>query len=512
MRRLSGINENNDILTKIISFFAIVLFLIIVIAKGAYLFDLLPVALAAVGCALLITIVFLWFKIDKIHEIVIRIFSLADVMSNKKKFLILLFVALSTKLLAVFIFQIVSINDNSDINVYVTTSNELAEYGVAKSYANYCYSFSHMYWFSVFLLPVTKIFGVSQFAYSIFLTLILTTSTMLLFDTVCYYCKKSCAFIAFMIFTLLPSQILLPQYVTHEIASLFFLSIAIWLYFKWYAKCDKKIHKFIVLLLTFVSLLFCSAVNAIGLVAIIAFAVVFLIEFVRKHSLKNFLVSVTKMICLLLVFAIGVFILNIIQVNYSEIDYKKINNNKLQWTLYVGSNYESKGQWYLDTRWDNFPDTYDQNEVNKYHQDLISERYNELLSNPEKAITLLKDKLVTIWGNFTYSTGYTNENIINKTMQSFYNKFLFKPFCLVEYLMLTLLSILGLFLIIMQYKQKKGLFYVFCELYLLGTTALLLLTECRNKYIISIVPVFVMTVALMIDMDRSTNNPVTVVK
>lgn len=163
---------------------------------------------------------------------------------------------------------------------------------------------------------------------------------------------------------------------------------------------------------------------------------------------------------------------------------------------------KSKGHWYLDTQWDNYPTEYNQEDVHKYHNKLISERYNELLSNPEKAITLLKDKIVTIWGNFSYSTNFTNETINNNAVKSIYNKFLFKPFCLIEYGVLTLFSILGLFLIIKQNKQKKGLLYVFCVLYLLGTTALLLITECNNKYTITMVPIFIMTVALMLDMNH----------
>lgn len=258
MRKLSGTNQKNDSLTKIISFFAIILFFLIVIAKTVYLFDIFPAIVAVIGCAALATIVFLWFKFDSINDNTVKVFYFADDMSYKKKLLLLSLLSLTTKLLAILVFRIDSINAHPDINVYVTTSNELAENGVANSYANYCYSFSHMYWFSVFLLPVTKIFGISQLSYSIYLSLILTVSTMLLFDTVCYYYKKSSAFIAFVIFTLLPSQILLPQYVTHEIASLFFLCIALWLYFKWYAKCNKNISKIIILSLSFVSLLFCS--------------------------------------------------------------------------------------------------------------------------------------------------------------------------------------------------------------------------------------------------------------
>ena len=511
MRKPNCLHRSNDILTKIITTFATVLFFCIVIVKGAYLFDIIPIVVAIVGCGILTIIIFSYFRINKIRQIIYNLFSFADDLSYKRKILLLLLTSLITKLLAISIFQINSLI-HPDINVYVTTSNEIAEYGVAKSYANYCYSFSHMYWFSVFLLPVTKIFGVSQIAYSVYLTLILTASTLLLFDTVFDNCKKSSVFISFIIFTIFPSQILLPQFVTHEIALLFFLSIAIWLYFKVYKRCDKRIYKCLVFALTLVSLFFGSAVNAMGLVAIIAFALIFLIEYVRNKSLRYFIVSVTKVICLLLVFIIGTFMFNLIQVNHSVINYEKIKTDKFQWTLYVGSNYESKGQWYDDKKWDDYPDTYGESEVNHYHQYFIKERYNELFSNPRKAIVLLKEKLVTIWGNFTYSICYTNETIINKTIQSFYYKFLFKPFCLIEYIGLTFFSILGLFFIIKQYRKKQGLLCVFCELYLLGATSLLMLTECNNKYIISILPIFILFVALMIDMNRSENHSITVNK
>ena len=137
-----------------------------------------------------------------------------------------------TKFIAVMAFHINSIDDHSDINVYVTTSKELADYGMVKQYANYCNSFSHMFWYAVFLTPVTRLFGISQLAYSIYLSITLTLVCALVFDTMSFLYSKAIAFSVAFLFCILPSQILLPQYVTHEIASMFFLFIGIWLYFK----------------------------------------------------------------------------------------------------------------------------------------------------------------------------------------------------------------------------------------------------------------------------------------
>ena len=417
-------------------------------------------------------------------------------LSYSKMLIILISISLITKILAIFIFQINSINDHSDIAVYVDTSKDLVELGYAQQHANYCYAFSHMYWFAVFLTPITAVFGVSQIAYSMYLSVILTLVAVLLFDLITFISNKNNAFYIILLYLILPSQILLPQYVTHETASLLFLSLYMWLYFKMYKKAKTRIKKIVIVALSLISVFISSALNSLGLIAIIATFIIFLVEYIRSKDKTTIFIAIVKSVGLILVFTLGTALLGEIQLQNSQLDSNRIPNNKVLWTLYVGSNYESKGEWFLDDKWDDYPQSYDSEAIDNYHKDLILAHYKELITPPTKILDHIKNKFVTIWGDFSYPIGYSNETISNESVRQIYNRLLFKPFTLLNYVLLLLAAVFGLYKLLKNRMKNNSLFLVFCELYLLGSTALLLITECRNKYIISIIPVFII-VSLM---------------
>lgn len=154
------------------------------------------------------------------------------------------------------------------------------------------------------------------------------------------------------------------------------------------------------------------------------------------------------------------------------------------------------GGWFSDEKWEKYPESYDSKEIDDYHKDLIYSHYQDLLNPPTKLINHLKNKLVTIWGDFSYSIGFSNETITNDSVRQVYNRYLFKPLSLLNYIVMFAIAVLGLTGLIKARKKNKPLLLVFCELYVLGTTALLLITECSNKYTISMVPFF-MIVSLL---------------
>ena len=478
-----------DLISKIIGFFCIALFAVIILSKCIYLFDLVPNLIAVVGSVFIVTLcVVVIIKYDYIISKINIFFTRINGIGYGKLIIFIAIISLITKFIAVMAFHINSIDDHSDINVYVTTSKELADYGMVKQYANYCNSFSHMFWYAVFLTPVTKLFGISQLAYSIYLSITLTLVCALVFDTMSFLYSKAIAFSVAFLFCILPSQILLPQYVTHEIASMFFLFIGIWLYFKISKQVKKRYLKIIAIVGSFVSFFLCSQMNSIGLIAMIALTIILIIELIRCLSKRTIMSFAIKIVSLLLIFIIGSVIFNAFQINHSKITREK--NNKVLWTLYVGSNYEHNGEWFPDKKWDDYPENYSNDEIDDYHMALISQQYKELISSPQKLLSLIKHKITVIWGNFSYSIGYTNETIPNESISKFYNQYLFKPLTFIEYLVLLLLAVFGLASLIRNKSAKKEYLIVFTQLYLLGTTSLLLLTECRNKYTISLIPIF----------------------
>ena len=484
-------NKRVDIITKLIGLCSIVLFFLIILAKCFYLFNILSFPIAVVGSIVLLLCSIIVFKYNHVvSEKTSIVLSKLSSINYTKMLVIVIGLSLITKIIAIIVLQINSIDHHPDINVYVTTSQDLVESGYAQHYADYCFSFSHMYWFAVFLTPVTALFGVSQIAYSIYLTIGLTVVAGLLFDLITYVSTKEYAFLILLLFLLMPSQILLPQYITHEIASLLFLSLFLWLYFKKYPQSKSTWKKVTVLGLSLIALFLCSALNSLGLVAIIAAIIIFIVEIIRKRDKKTILHSAIKCGSLILVFVIGTFLLGSFQQNHSQLNPNKVPTNKVLWTLNVGSNYESGGGWFSDEKWEKYPESYDSKEIDDYHKDLIYSHYQDLLNPPTKLINHLKNKLVTIWGDFSYSIGFSNETITNDSVRQVYNRYLFKPLSLLNYIVMFAIAVLGLTGLIKARKKNKPLVLVFCELYVLGTTALLLITECSNKYTISMVPVF----------------------
>lgn len=121
-----------------------------------------------------------------------------------------------------------------------------------------------------------------------------------------------------------------------------------------------------------------------------------------------------------------------------------------------------------------------------------------MFSKPQNLINLIKTKIISIWGNFDYSLTLANDYILSINTKTFYNTILFKPLIFINYLILLVLSIFCFISLIKQRNDRKSIFCVFAELYLLGSTALLMLTETSNKYTIAMLPFFLLACVILI--------------
>lgn len=414
----------------------------------------------------------------------------AERITPRKMLLLLALGLLLPKLAAIMILDINSLI-HPDIDVYVTTADELAQSGIAQTYAGYCYSYSHMFWFSVFLVPIVKVFGASYRALSIYLVCVSSLSVMLIYDTVRHVLSYKKAILIGGIICLLPSQILLPSYIVHEHALTFFLSLGIWLHYRLLPQIKNSSIRMSVHVLIWVTLLLASQVNSIGLVAIIAYCICCLTDTSRKRIKR--LTSVGMVIAIVL---IGSTAFDQIQLTHSSIADGYVNSDKVTWTLYVGSRVEEG--WFEEAgrRYQAYEQGSSLEEIQNYRRDLLREEYMSLFKNPQRIVHIIKEKLITIWSCFTYPIGYSNETITNQDIRVFYNRYLFKPLVLIEFGISVLLVFCGLISRIRD-KETNG-FLLFLELYLLGVTALLLLTECNNKYTISMQMIFPITCVGMI--------------
>ena len=137
MEKNTILTNKTDLLTKIIGLFTIALFAIILFSKCFYLFDILPVPIAVAGCIAVLLLIILALKFNRViisafHTILSKLESL----SYSKMLIIIICLSLVTKIVSIIVLRINSIDDHSDIDVYVTTSQDLVELGYAQHHAN----------------------------------------------------------------------------------------------------------------------------------------------------------------------------------------------------------------------------------------------------------------------------------------------------------------------------------------------------------------------------------------
>ena len=465
---------------------------VVVWIKCEYLFNILPAMLAvagSVGIILLCIVIFAFWQ--RAYEAISRKLRGIDKLSYGKMLLFIAAISLCTKLLAVLIFHIESLNDGSDIDVYVTAAYELGKTGMATTHAGYLTSFPHMFWFGVFLAPVADVFGISQTAFSLYLTAVLTVSSLLLFAAYSEKVGKNKAFVVFVIYNLLPGTILLPQYITHEIALLFFESVAIWLYFRVLPHCRTAVVKAFVYLLFTLSLLVATMMNSAGLVMCIAFGLLSAVQFFRKISVRNLDMFLAKLIALLLVVVLGGKIATSVQELHCHVPEDYILGDKILWTMYVGGSAAHNGAWNLEDskEFNSYDRSLPYEEIQEFRKAKVLGRYEELFRNPGDLGHLLKQKLIAEWGVFSYSILMTNETIPDPHLQKVYNVFLDRPLVFLEYAASVFAGIICLVEAV-HHRKKTSDYALLIQLYLMGTTAMLMITECRNKYTIAIQPFF----------------------
>lgn len=464
----------------------------VALIKFVYLYELLPSFIASIGAIFLAIIFVLMIKFwDKIQALIVRILQrISEYVQPAYMMLIFAFFSLLIKAVVIVTLDINSLI-HPDINVYVTTAYELAETGIAKSYAGYCRTFPHMFWFSIFLLPIIEGCGISHVALAVYLAVISTVSMLLVFDTIRHALSYEQAILYGIINIILPSQALLPGYITHEQALTFFLSISLWLYFRVMPGMNSQMGRISAFALTIVCLMLAIQVNSVGIVAAVALCITLFLHNQENYGKRSFLKNVLNCLILIVVLVVGGRAFEALQMEHSQLKEGYMDNDRVTWTLYVGS--KTEAGWFEEAgkKYNSYSEESTELEIQEYRHALLRESYKELFSHPQSVFSLLKNKLLTIWSCFTYPIGYSNETISNPKLREFYNHFLFKPLTCLEYGISVLLVFVGLISRAKNRKMESGKLVLFFELYMLGVTAMLLLTECNNKYTISLQPIYI---------------------
>ena len=467
----------------------------VLVVKCEYLFSFLPGNIAFAGC--IIIIVFTAFVIWK-RKTLYAYFKKLPILTNRYSEVLLFIFCLALKCLAILFFNIQSVASHPDIQVYVETAHELVNCGHAIKHGAYCLTFSHMFWFAVFLIPAILLGG-SQAALSSYLACVSAITMIFVVKIVKRKTSTNRAILTGVALSILPSQILVNQYITHEIAALLFMVIAVWLYFCILPSVTNNVKKTLTYILFSILLLFSCLVNPAGIVMIIAFLMMFFIEKGNDNFKKRIIIGVKKSVVLLVIVIIGTTVARGYQIDHSIVSQNHTDSEKITWTLFVGANEETGGRWSSEDveRYSDFPVESDYNQIKEFRRELLLERYKRLKEDPAKLFRLVKEKSTTIWSCFTYPILYTNETIENESLQRFYNKYLDRPFVAIEYFT-SLGALIWCFAGLLERKKRQDMdLLLVTRLFLYGMTMMLLLTECNNKYILTMQPFFILLTVII---------------
>ena len=422
-------------------------------------------------------------------------------LSVVKLSIIVFLVSFITKLAFGIILHVDSSIMNTDIKVYQVVAQEIADYGRVTSYADYCNSFPHILWFGLILSPIVRVFGSSPLGFCIYLDLLLSFSCVCLFN-VFKRLSKIKSFIAIIVYSLLPSTVVLPQFVTHEIALLFFLSIGLWLFFGSVAQTNSR-NKIILFSTSAIVISISSQINAIGLIAIVS-VLIYCLFFNKDEKL---FVRIIKCIAIVMTFLLVSSSMNMGKVQL--LDSQKLSSlkvNGIEWTLYIGANTEKHGgfsdedleRWGYNSEDSN---TFEEkglsdDQVTEIRHNLLFQRYSELIKNPKGLLANILVKSLRIWAYCNYPLSELTAKYNN-----LYSEWI-KPLLSAFELYLSLICLVLALTSMRKTNLLKRGEYQFSILFLIGSTIMFLVTECTSKYTISMQPFFWIILFLNIGRDN----------
>ncbi len=476
----------------------------IALCKLHCFYELLPKRLADIG--IIVTVCFFTVFVvfyHRIYRFITRYLTLiAERSSVLSALLFVFFLSFGIKVLMICLFHIDSLS-HPDINVYVVTADEMNKLGKAVTYGKYCMDFPHMFWFAYTLRPVIALFGINSDALSFYMAFISSVSLLFIFDTLRRTISEKCGLVVCIFLSLLPSQILLPGFIVHEQMLTFFLCLSLWFLIGISkANSDSCLKKWLIFFCGALTLAFSIQVNFAGMVAAIAFCIVILQGKMPEDWPNHRLERGTKVFVIIIMILLVGKVCALYQNSKTELPSDYIKTDRFIWNLYVGSNAESKGQW-------NEEDTVEfrgeegqtEQELRSFRKKLLLDRYTSLAAHPKELVQLAGKKYAEIWSGFFYSCSYANELIHDSDLQEFYHRFLFKPFCAIDFGLGFLMLLFCLAAPLYRIREIPGILF-FSLLYIMGITAMLLLTECNQKYTITAQTFFVMTCMSLIEISN----------
>lgn len=473
----------------------IVFLALLLLAECLYPFTLVSPFAASLGTVSVLTVLLWMFaKRDRLSGAADRLTGRFSNISREKMLGILFAVSFALRLLSLLILTS-DCSVHYDIGIYLENASEIRSAGYVLTHGNYTANYPHLFWFALLLSPLSGT-GNSVLASCVLMALLDSVSLLLLASAFMRRYPKEKIFAVSLLPALLPGEVLSSSFITHEHALLFFLALALDLYAGSIGKSGAK--KTLLRALSFLSLSLSTLFNASGLVAVIAFLILSVTESAGRRTLKPLLPAVSLLTVLLCVS----FTAFLIEGSRIVTDPSYIPRDKVVWTLYVGAGRDSSGTWNREDEisFDSCPVSFtaDGEIYSLWQKELMKERYRELGKDPAGTLKLLKEKLTSTWGCFSYPLSFLNETVEPESLRTVYTKVLFRPLILIQYAV-TLAGTLWCFMKASSGRKKRTLEPVrfVSGLYVMGTAAMLLITECTSKYTMAALPFLWLVTAAM---------------
>lgn len=445
---------------------------------------------AIIQCGLVLFLIILFVLIvagwEKFELIGSKIQSVVRNTSCKSMVVCIILCSLIVRVGLCFLLQIDSIH-HPDSEMYWSFIQQLTNNGHIVENADYANSYNYTVSYAMFFLPFTKIFGAKSIVMmNAYLCVLFSIGSYFLFDTIKYYVGKNYAFVSVMVWTFLPIGALEPLFLAHEHSLVFLHIIAIWFLFRVLPSCNKIVLKFLSLFAGVLVLAYAALINRFAIISFIAFLIVLFIKLViNNFSIKNLMKILVVVVSFVLIFScVKTIRADLVRrvVDDSPSVVTKGYSVPYGWPLYVGLNYESKGEWNAEDkeRYYKYKEFDNKDDAQKHQINLIKERVNEYLDKPFKLVKHANDKLEIISYGFNplnYDMGNSINSFIYHGADGLIHKAMTGLFALINILMALLLV-----LSVRIKKPNDSIITNYFRLFVMGTCGILLFTEVTPKY------------------------------
>ena len=395
---------------------------------------------------------------------------------NHHKLIIVILLILSVILR--FSFLLIEYSPSSDPKNFLSAAQNIAEANILGERAQYVAEFPYTLSYDLALGWAIKLFRNPQLSTIILNTFLDFLSAFVLYRLLCKVSKKSIAIIASILWLLFPFNIIFSAISLPISIVNLFLIVNIYMAHTITFASSKR--KEVLLGLSFgITLFLLNIARPISIIICIAIAIITILQVINKKRAKEILIIILPIIVSFCTFFVlnHIYFKNIVPIFTTQSHYKNLSG----WSIYVGSNYQTKGKW-------NVEDSSYLDRTIKEEKDLDStfsrlqkegiDRYK--LLNPSdlathfinKSVVLGGDQYHMIYNLNSYPKLWKNKRIIN----------LIYTICALSSYTLLIYGFIVLYQNINNIQKIDEHFIILILLLLLGLFFSTLLVEVANRY------------------------------